>query len=54
MTDLQLLRQVFYARILLGDKVCDQIQEHDPQLWRMVYERLNPDAVGGEPETDPE
>lgn len=40
MTDRELLRRLFYARIALGGKVDDYIAEDDPELWRLVYERL--------------
>jgi hypothetical protein len=41
MSDHELLRQLFYVRIGLGEKVCDQVFDHDFELWRLIHARLN-------------
>ena len=45
MTDLELLRRLFYARFALGGKVEDYIVDDDPELWRLVHARLNPESA---------
>ena len=42
MSDLDLLRQVFYMRInLLGQRFDEFILEENEQLWRIIHSRLN-------------
>jgi hypothetical protein len=45
MTDLDLLRQLFYTRLGVGDRVDDEIAKRDQELWSLVHARLNPEAA---------
>ena len=44
-SDLQLLREVFYARVGAGEQVSDIFHEENDGLWRRVHLRLNPESA---------
>jgi hypothetical protein len=48
-SDIQLLREVFYARVGVGEKVSDLFPGENDALWWRVHLRLNPGSVSPDP-----